>query len=565
MSEQAALRVVTQLPSKRHAGLSDWAPTSTPIVVGKDVLELLSTSMYVDAMIIYREYIQNAADAVDEAREQGALPAKTSGQVDITIDAATRTIRIRDNGSGVPWPHFVERLSNLGSSAKRGSAARGFRGVGRLAGLGYCQELIFRSRVDSEDLVSELRWDCRALKGALRSTLNSKPITALIQEVVSVRRVAAERHPKRFFEVELKGVVRHRNDRLLSPTAVAEYLAQVAPVPFSPDFSFGPEIVTALHPHVRMGDLEIRINGAREPLYRPHRNRVEVGEGHFDSIVDLEVRELTGVDGGRAAVAWVLHHGYTGAIPVRALVKGIRFRVGNMQIGDNNLLEELFPEPRFNGWTIGEVHVLDPKVIPNGRRDSFEQSVHFDNLMNQLTPCAREAARRCRQSSISRKWIREFELHKAAALSHAKACTRGGLSRAAKRRHSDAAAKSLKAIQKVIATRHIGDDTRAELSSQAVALEARVTKLLGAPAAEKDPLDRFKPQVRGAYQNVISLIYELASNSAAAAALVDKILTRLGEESRSPNRGPSKQINAASNSRIKRPRLDTPLARRSKR
>jgi molecular chaperone HtpG len=291
---------------------------------------------------------------------------------------------------------------------------------------------------------------------------------------------------------------------------------------------------------------------------------VEVGEGDFDPILDLEVRELVSLDGGKAAIAWILHHGYTGAIPTRALVKGIRFRVGNMQVGDSNLVEELFPEPRFNGWTIGEVHVLDPKVIPNGRRDNFEQSVHFDNLMSQLTPQAREAARRCRQSSIARKWIREFELQKAAALASAKAYARGGLSQAARRTHADAVAKSLKAIQKIVATRHIGDDIRAELSSQARALEARVTKLLGAPAVEKDPLERFKPQVRSAYQDVISLIYEFASNSAAAGTLVDKILGRLGTNSQPRQRTTNKQTKVANASKISRRRRTAPRARQSR-
>ena len=504
------------------------------MIVGKDVLELLSTSMYVDAMTIYREYVQNAADAIDEARDKGLIQYQGAGKVEITIDAASRSIRIQDNGTGIAWPAFAERLSNLGSSAKRGTAARGFRGVGRLAGLGYCQELIFRSRVDGDSQVSELRWDCRALKAALRSARHTQPIATLIQDIMSVRRIPAERQPKRFFEVELRSVVRHRNDRLLSPVAVAEYLAQVAPVPFSPEFTFGEEIVAALRPHVRLGDLEIRINGAEQPLYRPHRNRVEVGEGQFDKLSELEIRELADVDGKAGAIAWIVHHEYVGALPNRALVKGIRFRAGNMQVGDNNLLEELFPEPRFNGWAIGEIHVLDPKVIPNGRRDHFEQSVHYDNLTNQVTPSAREIARRCRQSSIGRKWIREFELHSEAALSHAKACARGGLSRAAKRTHADAAAKALKALAKVVATRHIGDDTRTELTAQAQALEARVVKLLGSAPVEKDPLEGFKPQARTAYQSVIALIYELASNSAAAATLVEKILTRLGQESSAP-------------------------------
>jgi molecular chaperone HtpG len=527
MSEPAALRVVSGSRVKRSEASAEWRPSSTPVVIGKDVLELLSTSMYVDAMTIYREYVQNAADAIDEARQGGLLTERSPGKVDISIDTAARVIRIQDNGTGIAWPEFSERLSNLGSSVKRGTAARGFRGVGRLAGLGYCQELIFRSRADGDSHVSELRWDCRALKTALRSARHAQPIATLIQDVVSVRRIPAERQPKRFFEVELRGVVRHRNDRLLSPVAVADYLAQVAPVPFSPDFTFGEEIAAALRPHVRLGDLEIRINGAEQPLFRPHRNRVEVAVGQFDKLSEVEIRELRGVDGGTGAIAWIVHHGYFGALPSKALVKGIRFRAGNMQVGDNNLLEELFPEPRFNGWAVGEVHVLDPKVLPNGRRDHFEQSVHYDNLINQITPSAREIARRCRQSSIGRKWIREFELHSEAALSHAKACARGGLSRAAKRNHSDAAAKALKALQKVVATRHIGEDTRTELSAKAETVKARVGKLLGAPPTEKDPLEAFKPQVRTAYQTVIGLIYECASTNSAAAALVDKILNRL--------------------------------------
>lgn len=527
MSEQAALRVVGASRVKGGDALADWEPSSTPIVIGKDVLELLSTSMYVDAMTIYREYVQNAADAIDEARDKGLLTERAPGKVDITIDTAARLIRVQDNGTGIAWSEFAARLSNLGSSAKRGTTARGFRGVGRLAGLGYCQELIFRSRVDGDSHISELRWDCRALKTALRSARHTQPIAALIQDIVSVRRIPAERQPKRFFEVELRGVVRHRNDRLLSPVAVAEYLAQVAPVPFSPEFTFGEEIAAALRSHVRLGDLEVRINGAEQPLFRPHRNRIEVGEGQFDKVSELEIRELTGVDGGTGAIAWIVHHGYSGALPIKALVKGIRFRAGNMQVGDNNLLEELFPEPRFNGWAIGEIHVLDPKVIPNGRRDHFEQSVHYDNLINQITPSAREIARRCRQSSIGRKWIREFELQCEAALSHAKACARGGLSRAARRNHSDAAAKALKGLRKVVATRYIGDDTRTELSAKAATVEARVTKLLGTPASEKDPLEDFKPQVRTAYQTILELIYECASNNSAAAVLVDKILNRL--------------------------------------
>ncbi|WP_455874753.1 ATP-binding protein [Rhizobium yanglingense] len=155
------------------------------IVIGRDVLELVSSAMYVDPMTIYREYIQNAADAIDDARQSGILRSEP-GKVTIDIDTATRSIRIRDNGTGVKNADFSRKMGALGASGKRGTTARGFRGVGRLAGLGYAQELIFRSRAVGDDRVAELAWDCRKLKSLLRQAEGS--IEDLIRSVATPRR-----------------------------------------------------------------------------------------------------------------------------------------------------------------------------------------------------------------------------------------------------------------------------------------------------------------------------------------------------------------------------------------
>src|SRR5580658_3440749 len=130
-----------------------WEPTDVPIIIGKDLLELVTTSMYIDPMSIFREYLQNAVDAIDEAHQAGLLP-EAGGRVAIDLDADARSIKIRDNGIGLHHKVFASRLTAFGASKKRGSGARGFRGVGRLAGLGYCKELIFRARSEGDDTVS---------------------------------------------------------------------------------------------------------------------------------------------------------------------------------------------------------------------------------------------------------------------------------------------------------------------------------------------------------------------------------------------------------------------------
>src|SRR5690349_2602414 len=109
-----------------------WQGLAEEIVIGKDILELLSSSMYVDPMTIYREYVQNSADAMDEARAQGMLGPREAGSVAISIDVSGRNVKITDNGTGIPHTEFANRLTAFGASKKRGRGARGFRGVGRL-------------------------------------------------------------------------------------------------------------------------------------------------------------------------------------------------------------------------------------------------------------------------------------------------------------------------------------------------------------------------------------------------------------------------------------------------
>ena len=43
------------------------------IVIGKHALESLTTGMYSDPLVVFREYIQNSADAIDEALLKGIL------------------------------------------------------------------------------------------------------------------------------------------------------------------------------------------------------------------------------------------------------------------------------------------------------------------------------------------------------------------------------------------------------------------------------------------------------------------------------------------------------------
>ena len=74
---------------------------SLGLTVGKYTLESLTTGMYIDPKVLYREYIQNALDSIDDAIEKKILSTESS-KILIQIDKNSKKIIIEDNGSGIP-------------------------------------------------------------------------------------------------------------------------------------------------------------------------------------------------------------------------------------------------------------------------------------------------------------------------------------------------------------------------------------------------------------------------------------------------------------------------------
>jgi molecular chaperone HtpG len=380
-------------------------PISNSVVIGKDVLDLLAGSMYLNPLNIFREYIQNAADSIDQARD-ASLFVDTLPVVSISFDRAERTIRIRDNGIGIPGNEFNRRLTTVGSSQKRGTTQRGFRGVGRLSALGYCQELVFRGRAPGDSKVSELRWDGRALRENIRDKSFQGGLSELIESAVTETKLPSAEYPERFFEVEIRKVARLRNDILLNEELIRDYLSQVAPVPFSADFSYGPQVQDYLEKHGVREPINIMIDDGKGPVVHRMRDHFPVGEDVFDKVRGVEFVEYEGTDGEVAAIGWICDHSYSGSLPKKQGLGGIRLRAGNIQVGDGTILSEFFPEARFAGWVIGEIHILSSKILPNGRRDEFEPSVHYSQLQGQFTLEAKKLTQCIRERSQKRNRLR---------------------------------------------------------------------------------------------------------------------------------------------------------------
>jgi len=361
------------------------------IKIGKFTLESLTTGMYSDPRIIFREYIQNSTDAIDEAIKYGLIDYREEGRIDIILDKQTRKLTITDNGTGISQFRVWNTLCDIGSSGKDFSKQRGFRGIGRLGGLSYAEKLRFVTSEKGEDKKSIITWDCAKLKRMLRpGDYENYDLMRVIQEVTTIE-TEEEEEEKHYFSVELNKIEK-QFDILLDINNIRSYLSQVAPVPFHAQyFLFYHDIEIGIKKQLEiinkpLEEYYIYLNNDPNPVYKSYKNYVKAGKGEKEKRDNIqEIKYIKEFDDKGNLVFW----GWYGITNFYGYIKdesiaGIRVRKNNIQIGNIRTLDSFFSQSRFNKWFIGEIYVYDKDILPNARRDDFEKNDAYYSFKDKL-------------------------------------------------------------------------------------------------------------------------------------------------------------------------------------
>lgn len=353
--------------------------------VGKNILDNLTTGMYSDSKVIYREYIQNSCDQIDVAIQEGLLQPK-EGIVDIFTDINKRYISIKDNATGVKNSVFVEELGDIANSNKEIGKNKGFRGIGRLCGLGYCKTLKFTTSYSGEDIKSTMTCDAKKMREMLAE--NKKyTLDEIWDTIVSFDSEPAETD-EHFFEVEMFEITKV-NTELLDNDKVREYLSFVAPVPYRNTFILRNQIYNhALKLDCNIDEYCVKINGYQ--IFKEYTTKLKEPSGLslkiYDDISELEFHDFKNNNGELIAWMWVGLSRFEKQIPKVNQMRGLRLRSSNIQIGNDDSLQSLFKEPRGNYYFVGEVFAVNSSLIPNSQRDYFNENetrVEFEDLLRE--------------------------------------------------------------------------------------------------------------------------------------------------------------------------------------
>lgn len=376
--------------------------------VGAFVLDTLTVGMYTDARDTIREYIQNALDGTRQGIAEGLITT-AAGKISIRQSPALDRLTISDNGAGLPQVSAASTLLSIGKSSKRLGENAGFRGIGRLAGIAYCDTLVFETSHSGEDVRTIVVFDCVKLRNNFDPSKKgpARDLEAVMRESCTVSQ-AEEDKEAHFFRVTME-TLKGDGKRFLEFDYLYDYLCQYAPVDYNAQkFMWASDVRAKIADgpfSVPVTQIELIDDQKKNhPIKKPYKGRYRIHGGNTLEIAGIEIFDDS--SGNDRYWGWYGRSELLGSITEKDCA-GLRIRVENILVGGSQLTEQFFSvdsasNARFNNWFVGEIFLKPGLVVPNGRRDGFEDTAAWRDIRAELEELAKMLSARVRSSSQDR-------------------------------------------------------------------------------------------------------------------------------------------------------------------
>lgn len=349
-------------------------------VIGIDLLKMLMLQLYSNPRCIYREYIQNALDSINEAVKTGILAQEKDGRVSISI--TKNDICIEDNGTGIRSDRAVKILTDIANSVKNGVDTAGQFGVGRLSGGGYCEVLEFETTYMGEDVSTIVSLDTMALRDLIDKKKTDISAEDAMRIICTTRTVPAKKEDHKF-TVRLKNVINSR-EILLDVDEIKNYITEYAPIDYSVLFNslinncLQTEFVKR---HKKIDKIRVSLNDYSD-IEKGYGVKIV---GTDDPIEKIRYFELP-KHPKYGSLGWGWYAVTEFSIQIneeKDNCAGIRLRKHNISL-DKNILNSCFKESRGNKYFYGEIFITNDNIVPDSGRQGLAAGEEADALIAEI-------------------------------------------------------------------------------------------------------------------------------------------------------------------------------------
>lgn len=147
--------------------------------IGAGILNIITESLYDQPIVVFREYVQNSVDSFRKAEHTDKSTFKS------IIWNNEKDLFFLDNGVGINEEKFESEMINIAHSSKNKHTNIGYKGIGRLSGLPYCQNLIFVNIISyKKNIFQKFYIDGDKYKQLLKKDgLNQMEFSALMKQI----------------------------------------------------------------------------------------------------------------------------------------------------------------------------------------------------------------------------------------------------------------------------------------------------------------------------------------------------------------------------------------------
>lgn len=371
--------------------------------VGKGLLETITVALYENPIILFREYVQNSLDAHNKAINKGKTAVKNF-HVAINVDTKNRRIVIKDNGYGIGTDKlFRDRMKSIGISDKIHDKTRyiGFRGIGRISGLAFCDRLTFKNKAENSGKINICIWDGKKYRDSLDKEEVKDDFQTIINRIVSFDKKEISKNEKiseHFFEVVLENYT-NEIAGMMNDERFEQKLIKMLPLRYKDNFKGGKEIISKyngimLNEPIESFMISVKHNG--KDLFKKYDDNFILGSKIvFWPIIGKQKKD--GSQGNKIGLLWFTFDKHLKA-KQNDEYYGILTRSKNVLMGTNDTFAQVADDNTTAYITTfremaqslrgvyGELLInYSPFLKDNSRRDWFLPNEHSTELNNIIT------------------------------------------------------------------------------------------------------------------------------------------------------------------------------------
>lgn len=351
--------------------------------IGKGILRICMGDNYTDATVVFREYVQNAIDAIYQAESLNIISSTDNY---VSIDTISGNVQIMDRGIGVKAEDIGPVLVDLGNSTKTTSDI-GQYGIGRLSGANWCDRIIFETSYKGEDVRSILIFDAKLARKLVKE--EDSQDCGDVMDQVTFYESQPESVDDHYFRVTLENV----KEDLRDEDTIRNYLSFIAPVPYEDNFYDDCQKKAFINfpkfkeLSYREKTCKVHLNG--KPIVKPYLSTIYIDSKPL-KITPPAFFLISDEDYGDLAWGWYSINEEARQMGESVNYKGLRLRAKNMAVGTQDYLISCFKNPTDANYVIGEVFVIHEGIQPTGSRDGIKSSKEYTELIIRLKKKCKE-------------------------------------------------------------------------------------------------------------------------------------------------------------------------------